>query len=89
MRDNVGRIINDGYCGGFFGREFDLYGSTIIAEGPEWIVIQKTNGLFEFGTFQDWDWNRHEDGTLSGGLSNLTCLPDAQRQKMIDEWCGY
>ena len=30
---NIGRVIKDFYCNGFFGREYDLNGSTIIAEG--------------------------------------------------------
>lgn len=84
---NIGRIITDFYCGGFFGREYDLCGAVIIAEGEEFVVIKKENGLVEFGTFQNWDWNRHEDGTLSVGISNLTCYNQKQRQEMIDEWC--
>jgi len=84
--DNVGRIITDNYCGGFFGRDYDFSGSEIIAEGEEWIVIRKPNGLFEFGAFQHFDWNRHEDGSLSGGISNLSVYKD--RQELIDSWCG-
>lgn len=49
---NIGRIINDSYCNGFFGREYDLNGSTIIAEGDEWIIVRKENGYLEFGNFQ-------------------------------------
>lgn len=86
--DNVGRIITDGYCNGFFGRDYDFNGSEIIAEGEEYIVIRKPNGIIEFGNFQQWDWNRNEDGTLSYGISNLTCIPPDRKQRMIDEWCG-
>lgn len=82
---NVGRKITDFYCGGFFGREYDLTGAEIAAESDEWIVIKKENGLFEFGSFQRWDWNRNEDGSLSLGVSNLTT--DTDRQELIDEWC--
>lgn len=28
---NIGRIIQDFYCNGYFGREYDLYGAVIIA----------------------------------------------------------
>ncbi len=85
---NVGRIITDFYCGGFFGRDYDFAGSEIVAEDEAWIVIRKPNGLFEFGTFQSFDWNRKEDGSLSGGISNISIYKD--RQELIDSWCqGY
>jgi hypothetical protein len=85
--NNIGRRISDYYCGGFFGRDYDLTGAIIIAEGEEYLVIKKKNGLVAFGTFQDWQWNRNEDMTLSGGLHSLTCASEEERQKMIDEWC--
>lgn len=85
--NNVGRIIRDFYCGGFFGRDYDLDGAEIVAEADEWIVIKKANGLFEIGNFQEWDWNRNEDGTLASGISNLTIRKD--KQELIDFWCGY
>lgn len=84
---NVGRIIRDFYCNGFFGRDYDFSGSEIIAEGDEYIVIRKENGIVEFGNFQNWDWNRNEDGTLSSGISNLSYMSQEERQKIIDEWC--
>ena len=86
---NVGRVIRDGYCNGFFGRDFDFHGSIIIAEAEEYIVIRKENGIVEFGNFQSWDWNRNEDGTLSSGISNLQCMSVSNRQELIDSWCGY
>lgn len=86
--DNVGRIIRDGYCNGFFGREFDHWNAEIIAEGEDWIVIRKENGIVSFGSFQYWDWNRHEDGTLVEGISNLRSYSQKDKQEMIDEWCG-
>ncbi len=73
MKCNIGRTITDFYCGGFFGRDYDFSGSVIVAEADEWIVIRKENGIFEFGNFQNWDWNRNEDGTLACGISNLRC----------------
>ena len=79
---NVGRIITDFYCGGFFGRDYDFSGSEIIAEGDEYIVIRKESGIVEFGNFQDWDWNRNEDDTLSGGVSNVRCMSSEERQKL-------
>ena len=84
---NIGRIITDFYCNGFFGRDYDFGGSEIIAEGDEYIVIRKENGIVEFCNFQSWDWNRNEDGTLAGGISNLRCMSSYERQKMIDDWC--
>lgn len=85
MESNVGRIITDYYCNGFFGRDYDFSGSEIIAEGDEWIVIKKPNGIIEFGNFQTWDWNRNSDGTLSAGISNLSTRAD--KQELIDSWC--
>ena len=85
---NVGRIITDFYCGGFFGRDYDFAGSEIVAEDEAWIVIRKPNGLFDFGSFQSFDWNRNEDESLASGISNLTIRKD--RQELIDTWCrGY
>jgi hypothetical protein len=86
MMSNVGRIITDFYCNGFFGRDYDFSGSEIIAEGDEWIVIKKPNGIIEFGNFQTWDWNRHPDGSLAGGISNLKARSD--KQELIDSWCS-
>lgn len=83
---NIGRVINDFYCGGFFGRDYDFSGSVIVAEEDEWIVIKKPNGVFEFGCFQTWDWNRNEDGTLAQGISNLQTRTD--KQELIDSWCS-
>ena len=85
--DNIGRVITDFYCGGFFGREYDLSGAVIVAEADEWIVIKKENGLFEFGSFQNFDWNRNEDGTISSGISNLITRKD--RKELIDNWCKF
>jgi hypothetical protein len=83
---NVGRIISDFYCGGFFGRCYDLMGSVIVAEDDGWIVIRKENGLYDFGNFQDYEWNRNPDMTLSGGIHNLQLRND--KQELINEWCG-
>jgi len=37
---NIGKEITDFYCGGFFGRRYDLTGSIIEGEGEDWIVIR-------------------------------------------------
>jgi hypothetical protein len=87
MSSNIGKIIKDSYCNGFFGREYDLNDAVIIAEGDEWIVIKKANGVIDFGNFQNWDWNRNDDGTLAGGISNLKTRSD--KQELINEWCNY
>lgn len=84
---NIGRIIRDSYCGGFFGRQYDMYGAVIIAEGDGWIVVKKEGGKNEFADFQNFDWNRNEDGSLSGGISNMRVRDDMQ--ELIDSWCGY
>ena len=84
---NVGKIINSNHCNGFFGRENDLCGSIIIAEGEEFIVIKKQNGIVDFASFQSWDWNRNEDGSLAFGISNLKCMTELEKQNLIDSWC--
>jgi len=85
---NIGRIIKNGYCNGFFGRDYDFHNTVIIAEGDEYIVIRKENGIVEFGNLQSWDWNRNDDGTLSYGISNLQCMSREKKQELIDSWCG-
>jgi len=79
---------DDKYCNGFFGRDYDFHNSVIIAEGDEYIVIRKENGIVEFGNLQSWDWNRNDDGTLSYGISNLQCMSREKKQELIDSWCG-
>ena len=32
VMSNIGKTIRDGYCNGFFGRDFDFYGSVIILD---------------------------------------------------------
>lgn len=85
---NIGRIITDSYCNGYFGREYDFSGSEIIAEGDEFLVIRKEDGRVAFCDFQKFDWNINEDGTLSSRVSNVTCLSEEERQELIDSWCG-
>ena len=85
---NIGRKIIDFYCNGYFGREYDLSGAVIIDEGDEYIVIRKENGIVDFCNLQRWDWNRNEDGSLAGGISNLQCMDSKERQELIDSWCG-
>ena len=50
MMSNIGRLITDSYCNGYFGR---LYDSEIEAEGPDWIVIRKPDGSCDFTGFTD------------------------------------
>lgn len=82
---NVGRIIQDDFCNGFVDREYDMDGAEIISEGESWIVCKKRNGENVFLDFQVFDWNRDENGCLTGGKSNLKTRPDMQ--EMIDKWC--
>lgn len=49
---NLGRIITDYYCGGFFGGHYNLENSKIVAEGSKWIVIETTSGEPYFGVFE-------------------------------------
>lgn len=87
-RNNVGRIITDFYCGGSFGRNYDLSGAIIIAEGKNWIVIRLEDGRLDSCFFQNFDWNRHENGDLSGGICNLMDWDDDRIQEEIDGWCS-
>ncbi len=85
---NIGRKITDFYCNGYFGRDYDLNGAEIIGEGEEYLVIRKENGIVCFCNFQSWYWNRHEDGSLAGGISNLRSMDSKERQELIDSWCA-
>lgn len=49
--NNIGRIITDFYCNGYFGRTYDLTGSEIIEEADEYIIIKKPNGVIDFANF--------------------------------------
>lgn len=41
MQNNyVGRIIEDFFCNGYAGRRYDLTGSTIEAQGKDWIMLR-------------------------------------------------
>jgi len=52
---NIGREIANSYCNGFAGRRYDLYGSTIEAEGRDWIVIRTSEGEPVFINFDGRD----------------------------------
>lgn len=84
---NIGKIIRDSYCNGYFGREYDLDGAEIIAEGLEFLVIRKVNGVVVFCSFHSYDYNRDENGNLTTGICNLTCLTEEERQELINNWC--
>ena len=52
---NVGLKITDNYCNGFAGRRYDLEGSVIEAEGPDWIVIRIDSDKPEFLNLRGYD----------------------------------
>jgi hypothetical protein len=52
---NIGKRIQDFYCNGFAGRRYDLTGSTIEAEGEDWLVIRTEDGEPIFLNLQGWD----------------------------------
>ena len=53
--DNIGKEIKSFYCNGFAGRRYDLTGSTIEAEGKDWIVIRTDEDEPIFMNVQDGD----------------------------------
>ena len=53
--NNTGRVIVNHYCNGFFGRRYDLSGSTIEAEGYDWIVIRLEDGGVAFADVKNSD----------------------------------
>ena len=71
---NIGKEIKDFYCNGFAGRRYDVAGSTIEAEGHDWIVIRIPDGEAVFMNLRGWDkqeyinnWtNREEDDREEG-----------------------
>ena len=75
--DNVGRIIKDFYCNGFFGREYDFSGATIVGEGEDWMVIRKEDGKIAFADFQAY---RKVPGAI-------ILVPRTDKQEFIDSWC--
>lgn len=44
--------MNDYYCGGAFGRNYDIDGAEVIAEGTTWLVVQCSNGTVRFASFE-------------------------------------
>lgn len=85
---NVGRIITDSYCNGFFGRDFTLSESVIVAEGDCWLVIRKPNGLYTFTNFQFFDYERNENGTLKSDVeTNVRSDKSENIQEYINNWC--
>ena len=82
---NVGREIKDFYCNGYFGRRYDLTGARIIAEGDEFLVIKKEDGVVEFCHFQSINWNKDK----GENDSEVKCLEPHEKQKLIDDWCGW
>lgn len=60
---NIGREIQDFYCNGFFGREYDNSGSRIIAEGHDWITIRTIDGVVRTAQFEE-GWQLHDMQSL-------------------------
>jgi hypothetical protein len=56
---NIGKRITDFYCNGFAGRRYDLEGSTIEAEGDDWLVLRTLDGDPAFIDFTG-GWNKEE-----------------------------
>lgn len=71
---NIGKIIQDGYCGGYFGSNYALIGSIIFAEGSAWVVILRQDNLYAFANFQI----RNNNGTYR---------IQEDMQEVIDDWC--
>jgi hypothetical protein len=84
---NIGRTIKDGYCNGYFGRNYTLSGSVIIAEGDEYIVIRDQSGIVHFANLQDWDWEKGEDGYYTDTIRDLKCMSESERNELIESWC--
>ena len=85
---NIGRKITSAFCNGFFfySRDFDLCGAEIIEEDDEFIVIRRKDGLIDFCSFQDVEYDRDEEDRIIG-LASVTCLNNEEKQKYIDKWC--
>ncbi len=79
--NNIGRIITDFYCNGYFGRTYDLTWSEIIEEADEYIIIKKPNGVIDFANFQHYDWNDNNE------VCNVYCMSSIEKQNLIDSWC--
>lgn len=68
---NIGKKITDFYCNGFFGRNYDMENSVIIAEGDGWIVVKKEDGEIDFAKGMDqeaidrWCEEKEDDGPVA------------------------
>lgn len=56
--DNLGRIITDFYCNGFFGGEHDLFEAIIVLESETEIVVRTIDGKFRVANFEGWAGNK-------------------------------
>lgn len=56
---NVGKVISDFYCNGYFGRRYDLEGAVIIHETELSITIQNADGSVDSTNFDSVD-NKNE-----------------------------
>jgi hypothetical protein len=50
---NIGKTITSFYCGGCFGRRYDLIDAVIESEGEDWVVIRMKDGTPQFASFSD------------------------------------
>jgi hypothetical protein len=48
---NIGKVITDFYCNGWFGRRYDLEGAVIEAEGKDWILVRIKGEELEVARF--------------------------------------
>lgn len=88
--NNIDRIIRDCYCDGYFGRCYDMSGAEIIDEGDEYVVVRKECGTVAMANFQDFEFDRNEDGGLKSDTpSEVTCMSSEEKQEFIDSWCSW
>jgi len=74
---NLGRIIQNEYCNGYFGNTYDLSDSIIIYESNECILVRKVNGMIDFCNFQYLDSD-----------SKVVSLTKDYTQQLINNWCN-
>jgi hypothetical protein len=63
--NNINKVINDFYCNGFAGRRYDLAGSTIEAEGKDWLVIRTEKDEPILINFQNLDKQEYIDNWVN------------------------
>lgn len=61
MEKFIGLKIRDFFCNGFFGRVYDLEGSTIIHAGIDYLVIRTEEGDVRSTQFGGWSFTEIEE----------------------------